>query len=61
LWARRTEEAFINSFPQFKTTVTDDDGIKHEIHFMALFSEKKDAIPMAFFHGWPGAYDPNRI
>jgi microsomal epoxide hydrolase len=53
---RRSEEDFINSFPQFKTIVTDDDGSKHEIHFMALLSEKKDAIPIAFFHGWPGTH-----
>jgi microsomal epoxide hydrolase len=52
----RVEEQAINAFPQFKTTVTDDDGTKHEVHCMALFSQKKDAIPIAFFHGWPGSF-----
>lgn len=26
------------------------------MHFAALFSEKKDAIPVAFLHGWPGSF-----
>src|ERR1700744_4812584 len=25
------------------------------MQFLALFSEKVDAIPIAFFHGWPGS------
>lgn len=28
---------------------------------MALFSEKQDAKPIAFFHGWPGMFDWNEI
>lgn len=47
---RRACEARINSFPQFTATVED---IK--VHFLALFSEKKDAIPIVFLHGWPGS------
>jgi pimeloyl-ACP methyl ester carboxylesterase len=27
----------------------------HDIHFMALFSKKKDAVPLIMLHGWPGA------
>lgn len=53
---RRAQEDYINSLPQFKSTITDDDGSTHEIHFMALFSKKEDAIPIAFFHGWPGSF-----
>lgn len=26
------------------------------MHFIALFSEKEDAIPIGFFHGWPGSF-----
>jgi microsomal epoxide hydrolase len=26
------------------------------VHFTALFSSKPDAIPIAFFHGWPGSF-----
>jgi len=26
------------------------------IHFVALFSQKPDAIPIVFLHGWPGSF-----
>jgi hypothetical protein len=32
--------------------VTDVEGIT--IHFVGLFSEKKDAVPLLLLHGWPG-------
>jgi len=51
----RKHEERINSFPNFKASITDD-GDTTEIHFVALFSEKSDAIPIAFFHGWPGSF-----
>lgn len=54
--SRRKEEAHINSFPAFKTTVKDDNGLNFDIHFTALFSQNPDAIPIAFFHGWPGSF-----
>jgi len=50
----RVHEDCINSFPNFTILVTDTDGNKFDVHFVALFSKKKDAIPIAFFHGWPG-------
>ena len=46
---RRPAESRINSFPQF---TYDIEGLI--IHFVALFSEKKDAIPIVLLHGWPG-------
>ncbi|KAF1947485.1 alpha/beta-hydrolase [Clathrospora elynae] len=52
----RKEEDNINSFPNFKTKITDDDGGAFDVHFVALFSSKPDAIPIAFFHGWPGSF-----
>lgn len=51
----RTHEEHINSFPNFTTTVKDDEGSAVDIHFIALFSQKADAIPVAFYHGWPGS------
>jgi pimeloyl-ACP methyl ester carboxylesterase len=54
--SRHKEEDRINSFPNFKTKITDDDGSAYDIHFVALFSSKQDAIPIAFFHGWPGSF-----
>jgi len=47
----RTQEKHINSFPNYKMQVADID-----VHFVALFSEKKDAIPIIFMHGWPGSF-----
>ncbi|KAL8688810.1 MAG: hypothetical protein Q9218_005375, partial [Villophora microphyllina] len=52
----RKHEAHINSYPQFTTTVTDDDGKDYRIHFAALFSRNKDAIPLMCLHGWPGSF-----
>lgn len=52
----RKEEARINSLPNFKTQIIDDDGFEFDIHFVALFSKKEDAIPISFFHGWPGSF-----
>ncbi|KAF2849121.1 epoxide hydrolase-like protein [Plenodomus tracheiphilus IPT5] len=52
----RKEEERINSFPNFKTEVVDNDGGKFNVHFIALFSANPNAIPIAFFHGWPGSF-----
>ena len=27
------------------------------MHFVALFSERSDAIPVVMLHGWPGSSD----
>ena len=51
----RASEARINSFPNYTVDITDDDGTKYTMHFIALFSDKEDAIPIGFFHGWPGS------
>ena len=51
------QEELLNSLPQFMATIKDDDGAEFQVHFMALFSKKKDAIPIAFFHGWPVSDD----
>ncbi|CAG8300740.1 unnamed protein product [Penicillium salamii] len=55
LWLRsynwKTTEDRINSFPQFETEV---EGIT--IHFVSLFSLKKDAVPLLLLHGWPGSF-----
>ena len=44
----------LQSFPNFKAQVVDDDGSSHGIHFLALFSQKEEAIPFMCIHGWPG-------
>ncbi|OJJ69918.1 hypothetical protein ASPBRDRAFT_678370 [Aspergillus brasiliensis CBS 101740] len=47
----RLAESRINSFPQFTYEIQ---GMT--IHFVALFSAKKDAIPILLLHGWPGSF-----
>lgn len=53
---RRAREKYFNSFPNYTLPVKDDEGNDYTIHFVALFSEKEDAIPIAFYHGWPGSF-----
>ncbi|KAH7374487.1 epoxide hydrolase [Plectosphaerella cucumerina] len=52
----RKQERRINSFPNFKTTVNDIEVGSTSIHFAALFSKKRDALPLLFLHGWPGSF-----
>ncbi|KAF8855289.1 alpha/beta-hydrolase [Acephala macrosclerotiorum] len=50
-------EKHMNSFPHFKIPV--EDGISNttfELHFVALFSSRADAIPILLLHGWPGSF-----
>lgn len=47
----QAQQKRINSFDNFKMQVENVD-----VHFVALFSEKKDAIPIVFMHGWPGSF-----
>lgn len=52
---RRKTEARINSFDNFKATVATEDGTDMEMHFIALTSDKANAIPVVLLHGWPGS------
>ncbi|KAF7365286.1 putative epoxide hydrolase [Mycena venus] len=52
----RKIEAHINAFPQYKIPITNTDGASYNIHFLALFSEKPDAVPIMMLHGWPGSF-----
>ncbi|KAI0128325.1 Alpha/Beta hydrolase protein [Xylariales sp. AK1849] len=54
----RAEEEHINWFPNFTATVNDfsEDKVQLNIHFIALFSEKADAVPLVLYHGWPGSF-----
>lgn len=47
----RAQEKHINSFSNYKMQIGEID-----VHFVGLFSEKKDAIPIVFIHGWPGSF-----
>jgi microsomal epoxide hydrolase len=45
----------MNSFPNFKMPVQDGKDM-FSIHFVALFSQRKHAIPILLLHGWPGSF-----
>lgn len=47
----RAQEARINSYPQFTTTI---DG--QTIHFLHVRSPQADATPLLLLHGWPGSF-----
>ncbi len=46
----RAREAYLNSFPQFRTEI---DGLG--IHFVHLRSPHPQALPIVLTHGWPGS------
>ena len=46
----RENEARLNEFPQFTTTI---DG--QNIHFLHVRSQEPDALPLLITHGWPGS------
>ncbi|WWC73311.1 uncharacterized protein I206_107278 [Kwoniella pini CBS 10737] len=52
----RKNENRINAQPAFITKIKNKDGLEYKIHFAALFSKNKDAIPIILSHGWPGAF-----
>ncbi|KAI9926900.1 hypothetical protein ASPWEDRAFT_121201 [Aspergillus wentii DTO 134E9] len=51
----RAQERRINSFPNFKMSVRDEKG-NVDLHFVGIFSEKENAIPIVLLHGWPGSF-----
>ncbi|WVQ72163.1 hypothetical protein IAR50_001708 [Cryptococcus sp. DSM 104548] len=58
-WAKfdwRKQEQYINSHPQFIATSKTNDDKELKIHFAALFSKKKNAVPIILSHGWPGSF-----
>src|ERR1700680_4559504 len=46
----RAEEARLNAYPQFTTTI---DG--QNVHFLHVRSPHADAIPLLLIHSWPGS------
>jgi pimeloyl-ACP methyl ester carboxylesterase len=46
----RANEARLNQFPQFTTTI---DG--QNVHFLHVRSPEQDAMPLIITHGWPGS------
>ncbi|TVY82933.1 putative epoxide hydrolase [Lachnellula suecica] len=52
----RKSEAYVNNFPQYTMPVVVNGQQPMKIHFAALFSERKDAVPLLLLHGWPGSF-----
>lgn len=52
----RKTEAETNSFPNFTVPINNGAGGTLTVHFAALFSKKKDAVPLLLLHGWPGSF-----
>lgn len=51
---RKTEER-INKLPNY-TAQIEKGGFQFEVHFIGLFSQKRDAAPLLLLHGWPGSF-----
>ena len=51
---RRKTEDRINSFPNYTVLLQDEQGDSYNVHFLALFSTRADAVPIVLLHGWPG-------
>ncbi|VUC26897.1 unnamed protein product [Clonostachys rosea] len=55
---RKVEVALNSKFKQFTTTVQAGENYTHPIplHFIHHKSDREDAIPLLFIHGWPGSF-----
>ncbi|KAF8324162.1 epoxide hydrolase-like protein [Cantharellus anzutake] len=51
----RAHEKRINSFPNWKVNITDDDGSIYNVHFIGVLSDNANAVPLVLLHGWPGS------
>lgn len=52
----RKTEAKLNEYPQFTVPVSVPGFEALEIHFIHQRSQRANAIPLCFIHGWPGSY-----
>jgi pimeloyl-ACP methyl ester carboxylesterase len=52
----RKVEAQLNEIPQFTANVTVANFGIYDVHFVHQKSERENAIPLLFVHGWPGSF-----
>jgi pimeloyl-ACP methyl ester carboxylesterase len=52
----RKTEAYLNTFPQYVTTIAIDSLDSYKIHFIHKRSPNANSIPLLFLHGWPGSF-----
>lgn len=51
----RTQERYVNSFPNYKMRIEDKKGAV-DMHFIGVWSCKPDVKPLVLLHGWPGSF-----
>lgn len=52
----RAQETWLNSFPNFRATLTDADDQDHTIHFVYERGSGDNPIPLVMTHGWPSTF-----
>ena len=52
----RAVEAGLNKLPHFITSIAIEGFGALDVHFIHKKSNKTDAIPLLFLHGWPGSF-----
>lgn len=52
----RAVEEKLNRFPQYRATLTDDDGEDHTIHFIYERGSGENPVPLILTHGWPSSF-----
>ncbi|CAD0115021.1 unnamed protein product, partial [Aureobasidium uvarum] len=54
-WLTKAHELHINTFDHFHMNI-DDELCDFNVHFVAMFSKRQDAVPVLLLHGWPGSF-----
>ena len=52
----RAQEEQLNRFPQYRATLTDDEGEDHTIHFIYERGSGDNPVPLIMTHGWPSTF-----
>ncbi|MBX3504802.1 MAG: epoxide hydrolase [Parvibaculum sp.] len=52
----RAQEEKLNRFPQYRATLTDDEGEDHTIHFIYERGSGDNPVPLILTHGWPSTF-----
>ncbi|KAF1817466.1 alpha/beta-hydrolase [Eremomyces bilateralis CBS 781.70] len=52
----RQQEAKLNEYPQYTTSVNVDGFGEVELHFLHQQTRNGNSIPLLFCHGWPGSF-----
>jgi len=53
---RKVEDDLNKNMPQYTAKVKNKKGEEFTIHFVGIWSNSEDAVPLVLLHGWPGAF-----